>query len=121
MTEETSDYRAGSQLWAIAALIVWVLLTGYGLANIPAAIDGILFVQVLPALVLGGLGAMGVDLVRLLVHRDSDEARFTGAVLAILGAIVTVTMHNARHKLGLVEENANEHYSKLTEHIDDSQ
>ena len=102
-------------MWNWAKLLVWLALLAYGLANMPAAVKGIPFVQVLPALLLAGAGVLMIEVVQLSVHRESQRSKSAAVLLALLAVVVIGTVHNLLYRLDVVSDDAETHYNKLTE------
>ena len=88
MTKDTDTDLSRGRAWDAAGLIATLAGIGYGLRNIPPAIEGIPFVQVLPAMVLGGLAYSAVDLVGVVVSPRRREQEMVWLHLSALAIIV---------------------------------
>jgi len=78
-----------------ATLLAMGVGVAYGLRNIPPAIEGIPFVQVIPAMVLGGLLGMAVDFIGVMVAPRNDERTWTFLHLSALAIVVGVVIMGA--------------------------
>ena len=100
MSSTLSESRSDDgRAWYWAPATVLGALPGFviGFQNIPAPIEGVPFVQVLPALVLGGFGAAAVDLLRVAVDPDRHEQAFVKVAGAMLIVIVASWMADVRN------------------------
>ena len=97
LSELDGDKR--SWYWNAATVLAAILGIGIGLRNIPGVIEGIWFVQVVPALVLGGFAALAVDAVRVAVAPERNERAFVKVACIML--IVIVLSWAARVRNGL--------------------
>jgi hypothetical protein len=89
MSTDTNLSRG--RAWNAAGLLAMLAGLTYGLRNIPPAIEGIPFVQVLPAMALGGLAYALVDLVGAFVaprDREREMALFHLSAIAIMLALM---------------------------------
>lgn len=85
-TPTRQKVRTAAKLLAMCAGLA------YGLSNIPPAIEGIWFVQVLPALVLGGLAGLVVDAIGLVLAPRDDEQDWVKLHMAALVIVVALTI-----------------------------
>jgi branched-subunit amino acid ABC-type transport system permease component len=91
MSKTDTDYSRG-RAWDAAGLLAMLAGLTYGLRNIPPAIEGIPFVQVLPAMVLGGLAYALVDLVGVVVSPRRREQQLVWLHLSALAIIVALLL-----------------------------
>jgi len=109
-------------VFTLTALGAYAASVGYALRNIPPAIEGVHFVQVIPAMLLGGAVVATLDTIHLVLYRrttddgrPTDEWAMARTAPAIAAALVRIRIHNTRHRLGLADEDAETHYDRLAE------
>lgn len=66
MTSDRQHSRT-EHLWTLVQVSAWAVAVIWGFMNIPEPIEGIPFIQVIPALFIGGLVMITLDVVRYLV------------------------------------------------------
>ncbi|MFD2655314.1 hypothetical protein ACFSUP_04265 [Gracilibacillus thailandensis] len=85
--------NARSWYWDAGTMLAAILGIAIGLRNIPAVVEGIWFVQVVPALVLGGFAGLAVDGVRVAVAPERSERAFVKVAGMMLMVIVVSLVH----------------------------
>jgi len=60
-------------LWTLVQLSAWAVAVIWGLMNVPEPIEGIPFIQVIPALFIGGLVMITLDVVRYVAFGTRGE------------------------------------------------
>jgi len=101
--------------WELAKGVAGLAGLWYGLTHIPAAIEGILFVEVLPSIFLAGLAGGSVWMLQILV----SPTKLQRATRDILLAIIRAKMHQMLYRLGFAKTEPKEHYQRLAEGRDD--
>lgn len=71
MTDQ--QHSRTEHLWTLVQLSAWAVAVIWGLMNVPEPIEGIPFIQVIPALFIGGLVMITFDVVRYLVSAGRGE------------------------------------------------
>jgi len=102
MSKTDTDLSRG-RAWDAAGLPALLAGPTYGLRNIPAAIEGIPFVQVLPAMALGGLAYALVDAAGVIVSPRRREQQIVwlhlSALAIMVGLLVLRPFARARNRL----------------------
>ncbi|KAB7518809.1 hypothetical protein [Halosegnis rubeus] len=97
--------------WGLAKFVAAVAGFWYGLTHIPAAIEGILFVEVLPSFFFAGLAVGSVWLLQILV----SPTKLQRVTRDILLAIIRAKTHQMLYRVGLTETEPEQHYQRLAE------
>lgn len=86
---ESDAERRLSSYWDAAVVSAWIVGTIISLRNIPSVIEGVPFIQVIPALLLGGMVALGVDILRVVVAPKRYERAFVeiAAIILLVGVV----------------------------------